>query len=261
MTHATAPHATKLHSKYSDADGQPARPSRRGFTLIELLVVIAIIAILAAILFPAFARARENARRASCQSNLKQIGLGYLQYTQDYDERFPHLDTLDSSVADFMDPASRDNPYKSIQPYLKSTQIYSCPSALTDNETLVSDTSYYENGVITGRAQSAILTSATIVLLHENPKKTKSYGQRPSSSTSVGGTPGSLYAYYQYAPGGVPQYDIRHFDGSNYLFCDGHVKFRKESSIRNGDYGLAPATSRYTGDGATPLAIDPTMVG
>src|SRR5471032_2605405 len=60
-----------------------------GFTLIEILVVIAIIAILAAILFPAFARARENARRASCQSNLKQIGIGMTQYCQDYDERLP----------------------------------------------------------------------------------------------------------------------------------------------------------------------------
>ena len=60
-----------------------------GFTLIELLVVIAIIAILAAILFPVFARARENARRSSCQSNMKQIGLGFMQYTQDYDEQYP----------------------------------------------------------------------------------------------------------------------------------------------------------------------------
>src|SRR4028118_1558188 len=63
------------------------RSARRGFSLIELLVVIAIIAILAAILFPVFARARENARRASCMSNLKQIGLGALQYSQDYDEK------------------------------------------------------------------------------------------------------------------------------------------------------------------------------
>src|SRR4028119_1569135 len=61
----------------------------RAFTLIELLVVIAIIAILAAILFPVFARARENARRASCQSNMKQIGLGFMQYSQDYDEKMP----------------------------------------------------------------------------------------------------------------------------------------------------------------------------
>lgn len=61
----------------------------KAFTLIELLVAIAIISILATILFPVFARARENTRRSSCQSNLKQIGLGIMQYTQDYDEMFP----------------------------------------------------------------------------------------------------------------------------------------------------------------------------
>jgi prepilin-type N-terminal cleavage/methylation domain-containing protein len=66
---------------------------QKAFTLVELLVVIAIIAILAAILFPVFARARESARRASCQSNLKQIGLGVMRYTQDYDERMPRNDS------------------------------------------------------------------------------------------------------------------------------------------------------------------------
>ena len=63
---------------------------REGFTLIELLVVIAIIAILAAILFPVFAKARDKARQATCTSNLKQIGLAAMQYSQDYDEFLPH---------------------------------------------------------------------------------------------------------------------------------------------------------------------------
>src|SRR6476646_9537285 len=96
--------------------------SKSAFTLIELLVVIAIIAILAAILFPVFARARENARRSTCQSNLKQIGLGVLQYVQDYDERYPQY-KMDSGVT-----GTRSTWFAQTQPYLKSTQIFTCPS-------------------------------------------------------------------------------------------------------------------------------------
>lgn len=88
----------------------------KAFTLIELLVVIAIIAILAAILFPVFGRARENARRSSCLSNVKQIGLGLMQYSQDYDEMVPL--GIQGSL--------RWNDL--IQPYTKSTQILRCPS-------------------------------------------------------------------------------------------------------------------------------------
>ncbi len=91
---------------------------KTAFTLIELLVVIAIIAILAAILFPVFARARENARRSSCTSNQKQIGLGILQYLQDYDENFP-LATIGLTGA-----TGTGTPVgwaDSIQPYLLAT--------------------------------------------------------------------------------------------------------------------------------------------
>lgn len=92
---------------------------KRGFTLIELLVVIAIIAILAAILFPVFARARENARRTSCSSNLKQIGLGILQYVQDYDETMPGHNMQGVQKQVWQD---------TIQPYVKSDQLFVCPS-------------------------------------------------------------------------------------------------------------------------------------
>jgi len=71
---------------------------RRGFTLIELLVVIAIITIMAAILFPVFAKAREQARKATCASNLRQIGMALLQYVQDYDERWPSEGNCENSA-------------------------------------------------------------------------------------------------------------------------------------------------------------------
>ncbi|RYF37138.1 MAG: DUF1559 domain-containing protein, partial [Cytophagaceae bacterium] len=99
---------------------------KSAFTLIELLVVIAIIAILAAILFPVFARARENARRSSCQSNLKQIGLGIMQYTQDYDEKFPLLRNNGAPNATGGD--GYGGTWIAIQPYMKSDQIFQCPS-------------------------------------------------------------------------------------------------------------------------------------
>lgn len=131
----------------------------KGFTLIELLVVIAIISILASILFPVFARARENARRASCVSNLKQIGLGMMMYLQDYDERFPlsivggHFQgsngpdanvgaahTISGSSCSNM-PCGKFKSYSAstvrgniaswmdlIYPYTKSIQIFVCPS-------------------------------------------------------------------------------------------------------------------------------------
>jgi prepilin-type N-terminal cleavage/methylation domain-containing protein/prepilin-type processing-associated H-X9-DG protein len=102
-----------------------SRNYRRGFTLIELLVVIAIIAILAAILFPVFAQAREKARTASCQSNLKQLGTAMRMYTDDYDGIY---------VPSWMYPNGWDNCPRYmwgdlIQPYVKNFQILVCPSA------------------------------------------------------------------------------------------------------------------------------------
>ncbi|MES2459380.1 MAG: DUF1559 domain-containing protein [Armatimonadota bacterium] len=93
--------------------------TRRGFTLIELLVVIAIIAILAAILFPVFAQAREKARQIACLSNTKQLALGVMQYSQDYDETLPVVGNNNQC---------RGRWHWQIFPYVKTTQVYTCPN-------------------------------------------------------------------------------------------------------------------------------------
>lgn len=121
-----------------------ANPARRGaFTLIELLVVIAIIAILAAILFPVFAKARAQARKTVGISNLKQLGLGTMMYSQDYDERWPYYnwglmvctDVANTGTAGQMAASDPNFHYYSegawcnaIQPYVKNIGIFQDPS-------------------------------------------------------------------------------------------------------------------------------------
>jgi len=110
---------------------------RRGFTLIELLVVIAIIAILAAILFPVFATAREKARQTACLSNVKQIGLAYTQYEQDYDE----------TVACGTNAWGNGEGWAGmVYPYVKSTAVFLCPDDVTPQDII----SYAANSNMVG---------------------------------------------------------------------------------------------------------------
>jgi prepilin-type N-terminal cleavage/methylation domain-containing protein/prepilin-type processing-associated H-X9-DG protein len=117
---------------------RPGRSTERGFTLIELLVVIAIIALLAAILFPVFARARENARKSSCQNNLKQIGLSFKQYVQDYDEQWPTSSNGgNNNVDDALKVANWQGHVANVLvPYLKNSQVWACPSETSGNNNL-----------------------------------------------------------------------------------------------------------------------------
>ena len=212
------------------------------FTLIELLVVIAIIAILAAILFPVFARARENARRASCQSNLKQIALGVTQYTQDYDEHFPRIIT--GSAPDIFGWGGN------IQPYLKSIQIFVCPSATgtqnasPDNnnfQTYQMNTMLNKNNPSQSRVLAEVPSPSGTVMLADAPYGTarnntsgcvgeysaSNYGAPCDNSASLGTTAAAWMPLPPSATSvNAPQ---RHLGGSNFAFVDGHVKWFKAS--------------------------------
>ena len=220
-------------------------PSKKSaFTLIELLVVIAIIAILAAILFPVFARARENARRSSCQSNLKQIGLGILQYTQDYDEKF------------FAQRAASDpggGAWETIQPYMKSIQIFQCPSEPTApssnplaepyggafGQTSYSD--YFLNSGLTtdsllGRSLASLDQPAVSIMAGDNgPYNSANY--RPYSSNGIDGyaCAGIIGDGTSSPSCGTQALDQtaakRHLETANYLFTDGHVKSERTTQL------------------------------
>lgn len=250
--------------------------ARCGFTLIELIVVIGIIMLIAAILFPVFARARENAKRAACMSNLKQVGLAFLQYVQDYDERLPNHGNAANNgsngtdVIDYMNPAAAGvgfakpwapNWAYAIFPYSKSKQILICPSVSlldpTYTPTAFGDTNYSGNGVIlrgAGLAVSAIPNTSDIILLKESNSRINIANTRPAKNDSnlpITGCNGQ-YKYWHYNPTtprtiATETYLNNHFAGSNVLFTDGHVKWRGVATIRPIDFGLIAGTGANGG--------------
>jgi prepilin-type N-terminal cleavage/methylation domain-containing protein/prepilin-type processing-associated H-X9-DG protein len=245
-------------SLYSSA----TRSVRKGFTLIELLVVIAIIAILAAILFPVFAQAREKARQASCLSNMKQISIAALMYFQDYDERFPS----DAGVARPACPVAPDGDWGKdfwmfhFYPYIKQRagnvqqqggSVYNCPSGSTLQEMAADDLACYaftpawlqQNWNLVQNAGKYQWYNSYAINEHLADAETALEGpqlarwEAPADSfmlaeankselegdelvrDCVGGGCGT--------PNNWVGIQIRHAGGANYVYLDGHAKFRR----------------------------------
>ncbi len=207
------------------------KPSR-GFTLIELLVVIAIIAILAAILFPVFAQAREKARSAQCQSNLKQIGVGMTMYAQDYDEVFPlYVANWSTSV---------------IQSYIKNVDVVTrCPSASPSTNIGAVPTSSCAPRCYTGVAYA--LNGAHRDPGYPTPPFT--FNNATVASMPMAGTPSDTVWVSDYATpqASYPQnnafvqncvfsyWGSRHNRGNNTLYLDGHVKTVQMQRLKDPD--------------------------
>jgi len=249
----------------------PTKKLRPGFTLIELLVVIAIIAILAAILFPVFQKVRENARRTTCASNLKQIGLGFTQYTQDSDETYPPKDAGEPAIKDANGGNARIIWAQAIYPFIKSTGVYQCPdqSGTLDYEQAHGSfpripRSYAVNPRITGVGPGLTLNNiaspSAKILVGEADSVTAGNGTDPNNKVQQGWT-----------DMGAPWWGVDDWTTSfaghggrmNCLFADGHVKSLKPTQtgapfnmwgaydtrnhVDNGDSACAP-TNDWTED-------------
>ena len=229
--------------------------TKKGFTLIELLVVIAIIAILAAILFPVFARARENARRSSCSSNIKQIGLGFQQYIQDYDEKYPQIRAGANNASGWA---------IQMQPYLKSSQIFQCPSETASPANVTSTvagygdtgyTDYWYNARLDGKSQAQVDQVASTVINGDGSSSSASYAfdgiEIRDDGTAFTAITNTATNTKVTIPTGKGDFGLRHLDGLNYGFADGHVKWLKSASNVSLNKVNSPVNT-YTVSGQDP---------
>ena len=231
----------------------------RGFTLIELLVVIAIIAILAAILFPVFAQARDQARQTTCLNNCKQLGTGLLMYAQDYDENLPSWPYTGKDIRQSPTFVKEGWGYSiwvpAMMPYVKNAGIFSCPNgpktgtswpnqalAGPKGAQMVVNLAYNEyilqreRGFSTIASLSGARNSASDITVIAESCFNGIY-QDWSDGFKIPDRPNNfgLWRFYCANKGG-PTCEGRHKGhGINAVYADGHAKFTPGEKIRGGD--------------------------
>ncbi|MEP6757245.1 MAG: DUF1559 domain-containing protein [Chthonomonadales bacterium] len=213
------------------------RSKNNAFTLIELLVVIAIIAILAAILFPVFAQARESARRTACLNNVKQMGLAFQMYSQDYDETTPAVIHYSGSISD-------PDFWSIIQPYVKNVQMFYCPDRTEWTMPTGDDCSGQQGINLQQRCIGygynwGILSNVPLGIVQPRVKFSGGYIY-PGVSLSAIVSPADMFVYgdtgdnpryticanyiYQYYTNVTKNTGMRHGGRLNFNFADGHAK-------------------------------------
>ncbi|MHB9037417.1 MAG: type II secretion system protein [Armatimonadota bacterium] len=242
---------------------------RNGFTLIELLVVIAIIAILAAILFPVFTSAKEQAKMTQCMDNMRQLGSALMLYTQDNADKLPWQadDTgyntairsggVKGGVLGSVNAAPA-NWVTSLYKFSKSKNIFACPNArpwsgaaagdpsLPTAETRIS---YMFNGIALGKRASVCMHPSRTALIRELNVLLCLQYCRPTRTGADANVYGGYVMHYLGSPN----------RGSNFTFADGHVKFKQQSTVTynpnrmfwnfdNGKYNISNYGGNYGPD-------------
>ena len=227
---------------------------KRGFTLIELLVVIAIIAILAAILFPVFARARAKAKQASCQSNLKQIGLAFQMYINDYDEMYPMISYAQTTgPSPGLPGVAGTRWFEVLYPYVKNNQIWICPGGRREWAFKTTPLAY---AVYWFQYSSPYVSAPCLRWVGGYPAAKQSDIVNVAACILAGDGAGDNNGGYYYtwlyngmAPSANPQFGVagslnctfRHNEMGNFLFCDGHVKARTRTSLLLKEFDIVKA--------------------
>ena len=261
------------------------RISRKSaFTLIELLVVIAIIAILAAILFPVFAQARAKARAISCLSNVRQVGLAYAMYVQDYDEISPVIYSSSTSAGNVCSATDstgcRREWWNPLLPYVKNIELFYCPDR--SDGTAANHTAWeqaqgirkwsgfgynwgpmmWRGGGLLGRQQPSGLGSQSFLpgvplAAITEPAGTFAFGDTYDTPRA---TIGIAFAADQFRGGSNSA--LRHTSGSfNYAFVDGHAKaIRVQTGFMAGGFGDRLLMVRDRNLGRTAYCADPSAI-